>query len=332
MADDFFILKTEWEKLLKALLAEYTILAPVFEGSSPDYIVLNTDNISSICYHQAKPVTPLKSLFLPVRENLDEINDLKPRIILGVPACDLAALDLLDEIYLDEKWADPFYMQKRDSTLLIGTDCYQFQEHCHCISSGLNPYPEKNHDLSLSVLDDRVYLNAGSDKGVEFLGMLKTRTEFKSLNEELKVMVSAKREYTKKLLSAQNSDLPDPAKFGELIMQSEDSLWEKYARDCVSCGACAAICPTCTCFLLVDRPDFVKVRQLDSCQYPGFARVAAGEDPLAGKEARFKNRYMCKYVWKPEKFQSAACTGCGRCIDTCIGKLNKNELIYELIN
>jgi ferredoxin len=54
---------------------------------------------------------------------------------------------------------------------------------------------------------------------------------------------------------------------------------ELYSADCVSCGACAAICPTCTCFLLIDRPDFEKIRQLDACQYPGFERVAAGEDP-----------------------------------------------------
>jgi ferredoxin len=25
-----------------------------------------------------------------------------------------------------------------------------------------------------------------------------------------------------------------------------------------------------------------------------------------------------------------ACTGCGRCIEACIGKINKNELFMEL--
>jgi len=40
---------------------------------------------------------------------------------------------------------------------------------------------------------------------------------------------------------------------------------------------------------------------------------------------------MCKYVWKPEKFKSIACTGCGRCIEACIGKINKNEIFMELV-
>ena len=40
------------------------------------------------------------------------------------------------------------------------------------------------------------------------------------------------------------------------------------------------ICPTCTCFLLIDKPGFEKVKQMDACQYPGFERVAGGEDAL----------------------------------------------------
>ena len=83
---------------------------------------------------------------------------------------------------------------------------------------------------------------------------------------------------------------------------------------------------------MIDRPGFEKVRQLDSCQYPGFERVAGGEDALAHLSDRFQNRYMCKYVWKPKKYKLKACTGCGRCIETCIGKINKNELVMELSN
>jgi ferredoxin len=69
---------------------------------------------------------------------------------------------------------------------------------------------------------------------------------------------------------------------------------------------------------------------MDACQYPGFERVAGGEDALFELPHRFKNRYMCKYVWKPQKFNAIACTGCGRCIEACIGKINKNELFMEL--
>ena len=78
------------------------------------------------------------------------------------------------------------------------------------------------------------------------------------------------------------------------------------------------------------QKNFEKIRHWDSCQYPGFARVAAGADPLEDHALRFKNRYLCKYVHKPGKFETIACTGCGRCIIACIGGINKNEVIIEV--
>jgi ferredoxin len=90
------------------------------------------------------------------------------------------------------------------------------------------------------------------------------------------------------------------------------------------------ICPSCNCFLLLDRKPFEKVRNWDACQYPSFERVAGGEDPLKRHWVRFQNRYLCKFLFKPERFGLLACTGCGRCIDACIGKINKNEVVRAL--
>ena len=58
--------------------------------------------------------------------------------------------------------------------------------------------------------------------------------------------------------------------------------------------------------------------------------LAAGEDPLSNNWVRFRNRYMCKYVWKPGRYNTMACTGCGRCTDACIGAIDKNELFIEV--
>jgi ferredoxin len=148
--------------------------------------------------------------------------------------------------------------------------------------------------------------------------------------EEILEDLGKKSHEVARQLADQNGLLPDYQRTGELVNQAGEKIWERYSADCVSCGACSAICPTCSCFLLVDRPGFEKVRQLDTCQYPGFERVAGGEDPLKELAERFRNRYMCKYVWKPEMYQGKACTGCGRCIDCCIGQINKNELLASL--
>ncbi len=176
-------------------------------------------------------------------------------------------------------------------------------------------------------------LEINSDKGENFINELKKYTEdLKETTEKEIQEIFDKRKQITEQLDKQNKDLPDYTKTGELINNSGEEIWKKYSETCVSCGACAAICPTCTCFLLLEKPGFEKVRQLDACQYPGFEKVAAGEDPLGELYKRFYNRYMCKYVWKPEKFESLACTGCGRCIEACIGNINKNELFMELTN
>jgi len=237
---------------------------------------------------------------------------------------------MLDSIYLEEPYIDPCYQKKRENTILIGTDCHSLNEHCHCTSYGIPPYPSKNHDISLSVEGEKVWITTNTEKGIQLLEKFSAKGEFRECNKiEMKELTNRRGEIEARLNEV-NSRLLDAAMTGGFIKNSDTEIWKKYAVKCVACGACAAICPTCTCFLLIDRPGFEKVRQMDACQYPAFERVAAGEDPLEKSYMRFRNRYLCKYVWKPSQYKSIACTGCGRCIEACIGSINKNELFLEL--
>ncbi|MFO7935318.1 MAG: 4Fe-4S dicluster domain-containing protein [Bacteroidales bacterium] len=330
--DSFLISKQNWDRFLKEIINENDLCAPLeSEGNNEYQLIQEEKDISRIVYNHPKPTSPLKTFFLPVKENvtIDHSNQ-KLRIILGVPSCDLAGLGLLDEMYLQEPLVDPYYQSRRENTLLIGTDCHSTLEHCHCTSYGINPFPEVNFDLGLVRLDDQFYVYTGSEKGKAFINRYRDAGFFSPVNGEAEKKADAYRERTIEELKEKNSGLPGYEKTGELIRESGEEIWKKYSRTCVSCGACATICPTCTCFLLIDRTGFEKVRNLDACQYPGFERVAAGEDPLGERHIRFRNRYLCKYVWKPQGFESIACTGCGRCIEACIGKINKNELFEEL--
>ncbi len=318
-----------WNSFLSELLRDYYIYAPFRFERHLDYSLVTKNILEDIVYNHPKPTTPLKSFFLPVKENIAKPHpNGKKRVIIGSPACDLNALSILDEIYLDKDFIDPNYSFYRENTLLIGCDCHTLNEHCHCTTYGFHPYPEDNADIVLSKVDDAFIFEAVSEKGNAFLethvaGKAEKITE---VNQQLADI----RNRVEKELEEKNKDLPGYSKTGELIVRSEEEIWEKYSDTCVSCGACSAICPTCSCFLFIERPGFEKVRSIDTCQYPGFERVAAGEDPLRPLSKRFRNRYLCKYVWKPEKFESSACTGCGRCTEACIGEINKNDLFREL--
>ena len=324
--------KREWDERLQLNLSSFDLYAPVENEFSCDYALLDAHTFSGIVYNKPKPVTPLKKFFLPVKENVttDE-PETRPVVILGAPNCDVMALAFLDQIYLDEEYYDPAYGARRERSTVIAFDCFSMQEHCHCTSYGIDPVGNEHADLSLAVLDEQVILSQYTQKGealLEKLGLVVKVEPENKLVEELQ----KKHEEVKKMLAEQNSKLPDYEKTGKLVEEAPEATWKKYASDCVSCGACSAICPSCSCFLLIDRPGFEKIRQLDTCQYPGFERVAGGEDALGPLQERFRNRYMCKYVWKPLKYDLPACTGCGRCIETCIGEINKNELFMELSN
>jgi len=323
------IKKDDWDKALEQLILSHTIIAGTGDGSGHDYELLKSSGIERIVYNKPKPATPLKSFFLPVRENVTSpAGTEKPRIIIGVPNCDIEALSILDDIYLDKDFTDTLYRERRENTLLISSDCFGTQEHCHCLSYDIKPYSERNADLAIISLDSKIIFRVLSQKGEEFIskiegiGPLSDDSVLKAIEQEHRL--------TESKLNESNRDLPGYKQTGELVSGSKKEIWEKYSSHCVSCGACTTICPTCTCFLLIDKPGFEKVKQMDACQYPGFERVAGGEDALFELPHRFRNRYMCKYVWKPQKFKSLACTGCGRCIVACIGKISKNELFREL--
>ena len=323
------IKREDWEKALEKLLSSFVIYSNISDEFGQDYELLRAGDIPKITYNKPKPATSLKSFFLPVKENVTSDRDpLKPRIIIGAPNCDIEGLSLIDEIYLDKDFDDHFYRMRRENSLLISSDCFSTQEHCHCLSYDIRPYATIKADLSVISLNGTIIFRVISGKGDEFL---KTIPEVAPLSDDnILSEIEKKHKETESLLTEANKGLPDYKETGKIVSEAKREIWEKYSARCVSCGACATICPTCTCFLLIDKPGFDKVKQLDACQYPGFERVAGGEDSLFKLNSRFRNRYMCKYVWKPEKFSSIACTGCGRCIEACIGKINKNELFREL--
>ena len=324
------IRKEDWHHSLEILLSSHDIFVPVQDEYSIDYELFNINHAEKITYNTPKPSTPLKNFFLPVRENVSSFGGKqRPRIIIGVPNCDVEGLGLLDEIYLDKDYTDPFYRERRRNTLIIASDCNSVAEHCHCTSYGVKPFANGKADIALQSEGDEIFLRVISNRGKELAGKL---SEARQVDDPGILTLAEKRhKETEALLADINKNLPDYKSTGDLVLRAGREIWAKYSTRCVSCGACTIICPTCSCFLLIDRPDFEKVKQADACQYPGFERVAGGDDALFSLPDRFRNRYMCKYVWRPQKFKSPACTGCGRCIEACIGKINKNELFMELI-
>jgi ferredoxin len=111
-------------------------------------------------------------------------------------------------------------------------------------------------------------------------------------------------------------------------------VWEEESSSCVGCGACTNICPTCYCLILNEEGgdgDFVKVRSYDSCQWQGYARVAGGASPRPRMKQRFRNRYLCKFLYLPSNFGTLGCTGCGRCTEACPGQIDFRAVVRDIL-
>ncbi len=84
-----------------------------------------------------------------------------PAAVIGVRACDLAALKILDQHYM----SDARYRARRRALLLVAVNCTHPAETCFCASTGDGPRATAGFDLSLDELDDGYVVHAGTKKG-----------------------------------------------------------------------------------------------------------------------------------------------------------------------
>jgi len=68
----------------------------------------------------------------------------------------------------------------------------------------------------------------------------------------------------------------------------------------------------------------------DGCLLTGFSRVAGGANPRPLLYQRFSNRLFCKFYFFPENIDLDACTGCGRCIAVCPGKIDMRKVFRDI--
>lgn len=290
----------------------------------------------------ARVAEPLKSFFFPPRGEVarffegEEHPPEEKRVVVGARACDLAALEVLDYVFLEGPFKDPFYAARRRKTTIISSDCPEPYDVCFCPLVGLAPHPEQGFDLNLSPVGGIFAVEVGSERGEAFVSQDKSRFREASSSE-----AAARDEQRKETLDALNEKLTQAGltfggKLNRMVREGgENPVWENRARDCVECGACNFVCPTCHCFVLKDVQEAAGVRRFsnwDACLYPKFARVAGGANPRPHRRQRLYNRFDKKFVFFPAVSEGAllACTGCGRCVEACAGNIDIRDVLKEL--
>ena len=216
--------KEEWDRFLVNLILSHTVFASVTDEFGQDYEMIRPENIQDISYNKPKPATPLKSFFLPVKENVTSGQSAgKPRIIIGVPNCDIEALKILDEFYLDKEFTDIYYKNRRENTILISSDCFGIQEHCHCLSYDIKPYSTDIADLAIAYLNGKIALRVITGKGEDFAKKLTAAAP----DNNIASAIEKEHMATEALLNEANKGLPDSKTTGKLVMNAKEDVWKK---------------------------------------------------------------------------------------------------------
>ncbi|MCE5251160.1 4Fe-4S dicluster domain-containing protein [bacterium] len=340
-----FISESDFGRFLETLNSGARVFAPypaLSREGEESYFYEPWSPGKPFIFRGYRPAQPIKSFLFKGRVKVAEYpsgNQPAPdfarekTIIVGAAACDAVSLRSLDAVFLDEAFTDIFYRERRNNTFIITADCVNPRSACFCTQLGNAPYPKTGFDLNMSAVEGGYLIETGSEKGSEVVR--KNSPLFSAPGENLLRARDDQRSETTRIVERQNGDYSLSKSFPELLaIQRESDSWFGHVRTCVECGACLFSCPTCHCFLLYDqksnRGGFERVKEWDVCIYAGFSRMAGGSSPRLGLMERFRHRYLHKLEYYPKNFGFEACTGCGRCIEGCMGKIDMRKVLKAL--
>jgi sulfhydrogenase subunit beta (sulfur reductase) len=335
-----FIAQDTLSEFLKCLIEEYEVLAPVarqgmlqFERiSSAEEVRLNSSNTRQ----------PPKEFFLPQSECLfcyegdrSQVGaitankiDMTQRVLFGVRPCDARSFHLLDRVFREGNFQDPYYAGRRERALVISMGCDQPGLTCFCTSVGSGPFDETGSDLMLIETKDGYILHTVSDRGANllenYLGF------FHDLDEGTQ---RTGHEIIEQAQSAMRVSIDTQAVTSCLRHTDVLDFWDAISEKCVGCSICTYLCPTCHCFDITDEiieNKTVRLRTWDSCAFPLFTLEASGFNPRPSQKERLRNRILHKFAYFPENYDQVGCVGCGRCVDACPVNLDVRQVLMDI--
>lgn len=291
-----------------------------------------------MAWNYLRTILPPKKYFTPPREtllNYDQTDGYVEKdptyeqqmVLFGLHPCDIHGISIMDMIF-DGVYDDTYYYKRRKDIKVIGLSCIP-DDKCFCRSMRTD-FVDHGFDLFLSELTNSYLIAVGTGWGDQVIQQSRDLLEEASHADREEYIETRNQRKEQFQIDLDTSDLPYI-----LDLEQGSDIWEDIGGQCLTCGSCSMVCPTCYCFNIYDKENLdgqsgERIREWDSCLFKNYTRVAGGETFRSGRADRVKNRYLHKQSHFVEEYGRPSCVGCGRCIDACPAGINVVEVFQRI--
>ncbi len=312
-----------FDRMVAALAGRYDVYAPQAmpgRGRFSDTDVIRYDRVGAggPIEHARKADFSAKEIVFPIVQTLlhfvqdqliEPVERLRPAIVF-LRACDVHALERLDDMFLRNGPAPDVYYQRRRERLKVALlECRTPFENCFCVSMGTNRADD--YALAVRFKGDDVWLQL---RDADLAAELPAEAEPADFRPEFVTADPAP------------VTVPDPQRLAHAIAHEsffDHAMWDEYAQRCIACGRCNTHCPTCSCFSTFDLADEdnphrgERRRAWAGCHIDRFTDMAGGHSFRKGHGDRMRFKTLHKVHDFHQRFGRHMCVGCGRCDDHC---------------
>jgi sulfhydrogenase subunit beta (sulfur reductase) len=326
---EIYLSKDALAAVIQQWMADYRVLAPMDVGQYHEFKEVKRVADIDLGYRNTR-LSP-KELMEPQSERMFDYSlakddpeagilketpkDFSPRLVIGIRPCDARAFQLVDINFDTQQFRDPWWVKRRENTVLVGLACNEPCSSCFCTSAGTGPFDTAGLDVLLVDLGSGYMARACNDRGEKVLAGVKGDAPPADAADQVAVL--QKKAEASLPIQFQASELA-----GKSMMELFNApFWDEVQFSCINCGTCTFLCPTCWCFdvqdeVHKDRGD--RIRLWDSCMFPLFTFHGSGHNPRTQKLQRVRQRFMHKLKYYVDKYHNGiACVGCGRCVQFC---------------
>lgn len=322
----------EMDEVILAWKKDYKVYAPVLlrqRGNKKEVVRYCEINSAADIYNERNSDFSAKEVYYPIMQTMfyftetevieSQIKEDKGILLLLHP-CDINAMRRLDNIFLKNGVGpDLYYSRLREKVRVALLECQGSADNCFCVSMDSNV--AEDYEMAVRLDGDTVMVQVKDPSWAPYFAGAEA-SDF------------SPRFVTENTRTVSTPEIPD---METLKLASSLKYWEKFDDECIGCGCCNTVCPTCSCF---DTNDVIyhetsregeRRRVWSSCMLDTFTQTAGGARARATNGANMRFKTLHKVYDYRKRFDEGEnmCVGCGRCIAKCPKELDFSATLNE---